>query len=242
MKKISSKIKIVFLHFAIALSLVGCGTPMQREESTFLGSENFKDKNYSIGKSQSATVGEPMVKFQDYWTTTSEKSVATFSNKVTLKGGPLEFTALPNKQYPIKGSVTLDGVKYTLVDVGHLIMVKPDGTIRDRVAAAGTSEVIVVIWTMSISDPTVTVSKETIRQVDSRKGYENFELLYTGLSAGAINVTYREFSPDGLARVAFFQNLTYPVTSKSISFKKFKIEIESTTSDNITFKVIEDGK
>jgi len=242
MRKIISHAVIVCLYLTIASQLVGCATPMQREESTFLDSENVKDKNYSIGKSQSATVGEPMVKFQDYWTTTSEKSIATFSNKVTLKGGPVEVTALPNKQYPITGTVTLEGIKYTLVNVGHQIMVKPDGTIRDRVGVAGGNGLIVVVWTMSISDPTVTVSKETIRQVDSRKGYENFELLYTGLSAGAINITYREFSPDGLARVAFFQNLTYPVTSKSISFKKFKIEIESASSDNIKFKVLEDGK
>jgi hypothetical protein len=215
---------------------------MQREDSTLLGSENVKDKNYSIGKSLSATVGDPMVKFQDYWTTTSEKSVATFSKQVTLKGGPLEVTLLPGKQYPIRGTVTQEGVTYTLVNATHLIMVKPDGTIRDRVGFASGDGVGLVVWTMTISDPTVIVSKETIRQIDSRKGYENFELLYTGLSSGAINITYREFSPDGLARIAFFQNLTYPVASKTISFKKFKIEIESVSSDNIMFKVLEDGK
>ncbi|NDD22858.1 MAG: hypothetical protein EB098_01910 [Betaproteobacteria bacterium] len=133
---------------------------MQREDSTLLGSENVKDKNYLIGKSLAHT----------------------------------------------------------------------------------NNDLIMVVWTMSISDPTVIVSKETIMQVDSRKGYENFELLYTGLSSGAINITYREFSPDGLARVAFFQNLTYPVSSKTISFKKFKIEVESVSSENIKFKVLEDGK
>lgn len=243
MRKTFLNFAVIFLYVMFASQLVGCTTPMQREDSTLLGSENVKDKNYLIGKSLSATVGDPMVKFQDYWTTTSEKSVATFSKKVTLKGGPVEVTAIAGKQYPIAGTVIQDGVRYTLVNVGHLIMVKPDGTIRDRVAAAHTNnELIMVVWTMSISDPTVIVSKETIMQVDSRKGYENFELLYTGLSSGAINITYREFSPDGLARVAFFQNLTYPVSSKTISFKKFKIEVESVSSENIKFKVLEDGK
>ena len=242
MNKLVSKIIMASFCLIAASQLVGCTTPMQREDSTLLGSENVKDKNYSIGKSLSATVGDPMVKFQDYWTTTSEKSVATFSKQVTLKGGPLEVTLLPGKQYPIRGTVTQEGVTYTLVNATHLIMVKPDGTIRDRVGFASGDGVGLVVWTMTISDPTVIVSKETIRQIDSRKGYENFELLYTGLSSGAINITYREFSPDGLARIAFFQNLTYPVASKTISFKKFKIEIESVSSDNIMFKVLEDGK
>ena len=47
----------------------------------------------------------------------------------------------------------------------------------------------------------------------------NYELLYTGVSATGLNLTYREFSPEGLARVAFFQNLTYEAAAKSIAFE-----------------------
>jgi len=244
MRKILLNFVVASAYVFLAVQLGGCSTPMQREDSTLLGSKNVKNKNYLIGNSISVTVGDPMIKFQDFWNTTSEKSIATFSNTITLKGGPLEVTALIGKQYPIVGSITQEGITYTLVNVGAaFIMVKPDGTIRDRVAVSqNLKDLIMVVWTMSISDPTVLASKETIMKIDSRKGYENFELLYTGLSSGSINITYREFSPDGLARVAFFQNLTYPVASKTISFKKFKIEIESVSSDNIMFKVLEDGK
>jgi hypothetical protein len=77
--------------------------------------------------------------------------------------------------------------------------------------------------------------------VKTTKGYENYELLYTGVSATGINLTYREFSPDGLARVAFFQNLTYEATAKSIAFKKFRIAVEAATSESITFTVLADG-
>jgi hypothetical protein len=85
------------------------------------------------------------------------------------------------------------------------------------------------------------IIEESVPVVKTTKGYENYELLYTGVSATGINLTYREFSPDGLARVAFFQNLTYEATAKSIAFKKFKIAVEAATSESITFTVLADG-
>ncbi|PIT72329.1 hypothetical protein B9Z42_12310 [Limnohabitans sp. B9-3] len=218
---------------------------MQRDEVNVIGSENIKQKNYIIGQKISVTVGEPMIKFQDYWTTTSEKSVATVNKLVHIKGGPIDITLVPGKQYSVVGNVVQENVKYMLVrsDAGNLVMVKPDGTLRDRVGGqVNNNDVVTVVWTMTISDSSAVVTKEKALEINSSKGYENFELLYTGLSAGSMNVTYREFSPDGLARVAFFQNLTYPVAAKTVSFKKYKLDIQSATAENIVFTVLEDGR
>ena len=234
------------LYVALASILFGgCTMPIQRHESRFVSVENVKKKNYSIGTALVASVGEPMIKFQDFWLTTSEKPVAMIDRKITIKGGPVEINMTPGKRYPVVGSLTDEGVAYSLVhaDSPNLVMVGPDGSIRNRVAALhDASEVVQVVWVMQISDPKAIVSFEKFVQVDTQKGYENFELLYTGVSSGSINMTYREFSPDGLARVAFFQNLTYPVSSKNISFKKYRIQINSATADGIDFKVLEDGR
>ena len=62
-------------------------------------------------------------------------------------------------------------------------------------------------------------------------GFINYELLYTGSNASGINLTYREFSPEGLARVAFFQNLTYPADARSITFKQLRIRVERASAD-----------
>ena len=41
--------------------------------------------------------------------------------------------------------------------------------------------------------------------------------------ASGLNLTYREFGPEGTARVAFFQNLTYEVGAKITTFKSTEL-------------------
>lgn len=240
LKNITSALVVMMSVYMIS----GCAVPMQRADPILVGSENIKQKNYIIGKPITVTVGEAMVKFQDYWMATSEKSVATIDKNVHIKGGVLDTTLVAEKKYPVAGLISFEGMQYTLVNVSHnmVIMVKPDGTIRDRFGVLyGVNNVVIPYGTLVISSPKAIVTMEVDLHIDARKGYENYELLYTGVGTGNMNLTYREFSREGLARVAFFQNLTYPVSAKKITFKKYKIEVHSATSENITFTVLEDG-
>ena len=101
-------------------------------------------------------------------------------------------------------------------------------------------ELIAVVYALTISDPSVRLIREKVETIKIAKGYENYELLYTGVSATGLNLTYREFSPDGLARVAFFQNLTCESGAKNIAFKKFRISVVKATSEAMTFTVLSD--
>jgi len=100
-------------------------------------------------------------------------------------------------------------------------LVRSDGTLLNRVATYNpmNGSVVVVVYTITVSDPSVHLIRETTASISTTKVYENVELLYTDTNASALNITYREFSPDGLARVAFFQNLTYESGTKSLTFK-----------------------
>jgi len=226
-----------------ALTLTGCAAPINRAGERFIGTENVKLKNYEIGRSKSVNVGDSMVKFQDYWTTKTEKAVATIDRAITIKGGPIDASMIPGKKYPVVGSTVRDDVQYTLValETGHMAMVKPDGTLRDRVGGNSQGGVLDVIFTMAISDPSAKLTKELDVQVDAKKGYENYELLYTGITSSGINITYREFSAEGMARVAFFQNLSYPSNARLITFKKYRISIDQASAENIKFTVMDDG-
>lgn len=237
--------KIFFMLLVSMLS--GCMAHIQREESLVLDTENVKTRNYVVGQPNVVNVGEPLVKFQNYWVTRTEESVATVDRRVQLKGGPVEINLMPGRQYPVVGTMLDDGVRYTLirVETGQLVMIGPGGTIRTTIAGQpypNSGEIVKVVWTMSVSDPGAIVTREKSVKVDSRRGYENYELIYTGIGAGALNITYREFSPEGLARVAFYQNLTYPAGSGSISFKKYRIQILDASSEKIKYIVLEDGQ
>jgi hypothetical protein len=74
------------------------------------------------------------------------------------------------------------------------------------------------------------------------KGYENFEIIYSGINGSGMNFTYREFDPVNRSSTAFFQNLTYEPTAKEIAIKKIIISIEEANSKFIKFKVLSDGK
>lgn len=195
-------------------------------------------------------VGDPIIKFQDFWVETTESSVATPDKTVNLKGGPVDVTLVAGQRYPVRGRMSIEGADYVVVGTTdnpadyRAVLVKPDGTLHNRVAAANPqlSGLVLVIYTLTISDPATKMVRETSQNVKSSKGYENFEILYTGTNSNGLNLTYREFSPDGLARVAFFQNLTYEAGARIIAFKKYRIAVDHASSESITFTILVDGQ
>jgi hypothetical protein len=68
----------------------------------------------------------------------------------------------------------------------------------------------------------------------------NFELIYGGLDGTGLHVVYREYTKDGMARQAFYQNLNYEKNAKIIRFKNTRFEIVSADNQRIVFKVVED--
>ena len=78
-------------------------------------------------------------------------------------------------------------------------------------------------------------------KIDVRRGYINFEIIYSGITGQSINLLYREYTSDDIARVAFYQNLTYPMDAKTIRFKKIKIEVQKISNESIEYIVVEDG-
>ena len=67
-----------------------------------------------------------------------------------------------------------------------------------------------------------------------------YELIYTGCIADNLTMVYREYTPDDLARPAFFQNLTYNIKQKQIRFKNLLIEIILADNEKIVFNVLKD--
>jgi hypothetical protein len=86
----------------------------------------------------------------------------------------------------------------------------------------------------------VRMTRVTAEKVITSRGYTNFELIYNGTANQAINLTYREYTPDDVARTAFYQNLTYDSKVESIRFRKLRIQIHSATNEEIDLTVLED--
>jgi hypothetical protein len=217
---------------------------MQALSNQPLGEKRRFEKNYQLGLQKSVNVGESIVRLQDYWLELSESAVVVPSARVNLKGGPIDVTLEAGEKYPIRGSITIGDEQFFIVGLAKQngVLVRPDGKLHNRmVAETSPSQYVQIIYTMTISNPSVKLHRENIEKIKTTNGYENYEILYTGKSSSGMNLTYREFSPEGVARVAFFQNLVYEADAKIISFKKFRIAIDKATSNEIVFTVLDDG-
>lgn len=78
-------------------------------------------------------------------------------------------------------------------------------------------------------------------QIDSTQGFTNFEIVFNGITKDAINLLYREYTPDNMARPAFYQNLTYPIDTEIIRFQNIRIKIHTISNESISYTVLEDG-
>lgn len=243
-------LKKSLLTLCLVAVLSGCATQLSSVSERRTTEQRQFSKNYVLGAQRTATVGEAMVKVQDYWTEGVEYPAMIPDRPVTLSGGPVKITLNAGQKYPIKGTIQQDGVTYNIVattdnPVSHqAVMIKSDGSLHNRVMATGPgiNGYVQVIYTLEISDTAVKLVRDTGNKILTTKGYENFEILYTGINGSALNLTYREFSPEGMARVAFFQNLTYESNAKTIAFKQFRISVDRANSESITYTVLSDGR
>ncbi len=148
--------------------------------------------------------------------------------------------------YSIEGRIEYEGIVYRLVELrpgsGTMAMVRSDGTLHYKwVVRTLTGSLHVPLQHVVYSPSNAQMEHKVEEKVLTAKGYQNYELLYTGITNNAMHFTYREFSPEGLARTAFFQNLTYEANAAFVGFKTFRFRIHSANNEGIAFTVVEDG-
>jgi hypothetical protein len=243
--------KIFISYFLPAISvicLIGCAsfTPYV---PNYLGTDQVVNKDYELGVKKTTYVGESMIKVKDYYL--SKYSAKTISPNVdlTTKYGRATHTFYALNEYEIVGTTVKDGINFYLLDIlpthprSLLLLIAQNGEVDGRFLMPDdlTGGYQYGWGRYKLDSPDAKFIMQDITKTDTTQGYENYELIYTGKNKDTLHITYREYSPEDLARTAFFQNLTYPADAKVIRFKGFKIMVDEATSESITFKVIEEG-
>jgi len=230
------------------LSLAGCSTPIMPILAHESLPEKVLEKNYTVNNTQQISVGEPVIKVKDYFVIKKTSNKLSPSNDFMI--GKDYLTGKKGQAIPIIGKVTLSESEYYLIQSKEHILLFPislDGYYSGGHVArviggfhSGNDVMGKPTGNIAIEPSGTRFSNVQFDEIDSTAGFTNFEIVYTGLTKDAINFLYREFSPDNLARPAFYQNLTYPTTSKVVRFKKFKMQIIKANEESITYKVLED--
>jgi hypothetical protein len=228
-------------------ALLSACSSMSPAEPAPAATKHILQKNFAVGELKSAAVGEIMVSLRDYYEK-DRKDIWSVGHPAALRVGLGSMVLVPG-DYTAAGRVKMDGAVYDAVEMKvhpyELTTLKPSSAVvpmtffvddNGGIARAGgglgmTTEVS----GLDPADFRATRGEKT--SIDSGHAYTNFELLYSGASAGAVTLTYREYAPNDTAHPASFQDLTYSLANKSIRFKDVLIEIESADNQSIRFRV-----
>lgn len=207
------------------------------------------DKNYVLGREQTAFVGEPVVRVKDYYV--EVRSTPTFTSPVEMQ---TSWWAGQDQQYPVgfelraEALMNVDGTEYYIAEPvpplyrGLGMVVDMDGHYRGKIMARGGFFATACdLGAVCIKPNQIDFKSTQGGPIVSGRGFVNFEIVYSGTSKDTFNLLYREYTPNDMARPAFTQNLTYDRGSPSIRFRDLRIRILNASNESLSYVVEADG-
>lgn len=232
---------------ALMLLVAGCGLKVIPLDTATID-EHILKKNYTKGEVNTVYVGESTISHQDYYVKRQNINKVRPTEDFSVTGAETAINISKDNVYLVVGTVQLEEKTYysvfvsgtSLIGLGikAYLLITESGEIHDKIL---NEYGVPIVYKYKVTPKTARFEFLTEENIDSSKGFINYELIYTGTSGDSITLLYREFTPNNLARPAFFQNLTYSSKSEFIRFKKIKIQIHQATNESITYTVIEDG-
>jgi hypothetical protein len=238
MKKIFGNVVLL----AIIAAMGGCASidPYAPASSSV---ERKFDRSYAIGQEQSVSVGAPIVKIKDYYIKKSQLNVVRTEKPFSLFAPPLAHIDIPaGTTANIIGTTTKDGTAYRVAVLPQFpvlsFLLLDDGRFEGSAINRGGSR---MGWNYTPNPPDARLIPDTTETVEVSKGYTNFELVYGGATADAIQVLYREYTSDNMARPAFSQQLVYNKESKRFRFRDIQVNVRDADNERIVYTVVSDG-
>lgn len=230
------------------LFLAGCATPgpvasiRYATGSELLGIERVTNKNFEFNVPQSAFVGDSMIRVQDFERTTFESSTVRIQSPFTITGEGLsrEYRAGQNFQYG--GKVLVNGAPMPFLIDGRVGVIFDDAGMVELQVLVGVPTYGAYLSPLLATDAEAgSVERIPSESVSDLASGRNFEIIYSGLDASTIRLSYREFTSANMAREPFFQNLSYPASSPTIRFRDMVIALHEVTPESITYEVLDQG-
>lgn len=209
--------------------------------------EKVVAKNYTLGEQKTVFVGQPIISVKEYQRI--QEPFVKANNDFLIDGSSMRINGKAGTMYPIRGRINHKSNSYLVVDISSEsytsfapeqitgILVSVDGKPTNYFFTKG-----ILSW--SINNVKIVPDSLRFDNVYHEKfvtGQLNFELLYGGTDGKSFSATYREYTPDDIARPAFAQSLNYENKSDNIRFRDILIRIHEITSEKIVYTVVDDG-
>ncbi len=240
--------KHFFLPALILAVLTACQTPpppqavaLNAVNGYFIDDRLEQSKNYKLNTLQTVYVGQPVVKRKSYQVKIKSELVGIPQMDITLHAPRLVLNLAQGKAYPIKYEVSDQGRIYQILETydqvhDHYfgVLTGDHGEVHHRVLDGN-------VWVpdmFEISPINGAVLQQRVESEIGRKNTENFEIVFGGMNNNQINLTYREFTPGDVAKTAFYQDLTYPLSSQTIRYQNLKIQVHEITPEHLSYMVV----
>jgi hypothetical protein len=234
----SRELAILLIGFLFA----GCQQIEQAQPRLAASDTPVQEKSYQLGIPQEAYVGSTMVRVREYHTLQSTQNSAVASSDFEVSA-PLAFTKRGQRGsvYDIIGSTMYNGREYQVMKLEEYgLVLDESGRLMEKVINLSSGFNNFYLPTFEIRPPDVRFERQSDVTIDTSRPFTNYELLYSGIDGDTMRINYREYSPDNLARPAFFQDLTYPAGQSVVRFRDLRLEILSADSQQVRFRVMED--
>lgn len=199
--------------------------------------EHKKSTSFQIGQDQQIGLGDPMIIEEDLFFYKGLKAIAAYEQpkRFGVYYPPIQEGAL----FKLYGNLKNGDKAYQEINGEHakdLFGVSVQWTHCIVVNATGQAYGITAC-TMEVVEKWPAPVDFLKEAMFLEKGSLKKELIYNGKSKDSIKLLYREFNDD-MARPAFSQELSYDLAeSKTIGFRRMKIEIIEATNSYIKFVV-----
>jgi len=225
-----------------AVLIAGCAT-VEPYAPQVLSTRHVVDRSYTVGKEQSASVGDAIVKVKDYYVKNSSSTAVRADMAFTLRAPPLaQFDIPQGTAATVIGKTVDSGVAYRLVVLPQFpavsFLLRDDGTFHGSGLNRGGAH---MGWTYTTVPSNARFVPDASDVVETSRGYTNFELVYGGATGDSIQVLYREYTQNDLARPAFSQQLVYSKASKRFRFKNVQVEVKEANNERMVYTVTADG-
>ncbi len=226
------------------LILSGCTTSMKMAEQVPSRVEQIDFKNYEIDKRQKAFVGEQIIARKSYKAVIKSNLVKAM-NDFTLSGGvattSINLVAMTGDTFRIAGYNELNNPVVNIPGSNFMFGIDSNGNWDMTVMSPS-------FWTSPIgsgSQYNIFPENTTFQKVEStmpfsEAGYINHEIVFTGIGASGLNLIYREYTFENMARSDFKQELIYPIDTKQIRFRNYLISVHSVDSSEIEYTVAQE--
>jgi hypothetical protein len=203
-------------------------------------SEDVQRRNYRLGEPREVVVGQPIVQVQSYRLTRQEAASVVASADFVIEGSGFRIAGRKDEQFPVRGTTEVEGQLHYVVPIaGYEFFVSPEGVVHRDVKTEAYAWKIAT--QAEVTPPEARLVPRESRKVSGEGAYANFELLYGGSDGRAIQVTYREFTPDDPTKPSFFQSLSYDTSSDVIRYRDFVVKVLEATNQTLSYVVVSDG-